>query len=101
MPAIDIGALFVGWEDQEDDDGSGVATEDDDDTDVEAGGYACDLLEVVLCQLWEGRFGRRRMTTKMTETSREDKHKECSRRSVRASRHRHCPLLTRSADRQR
>jgi hypothetical protein len=32
--------LFIGWEDREGDDGSGVATEDDDDTDAEAGGYA-------------------------------------------------------------
>jgi len=37
MPGIDIGALFIGWEDREGDDGSGVAMEDDDDTDVEAG----------------------------------------------------------------
>jgi hypothetical protein len=40
MPVIDIGALFIGWEDREGDDGSGVATEDDDDTDAEAGGFA-------------------------------------------------------------
>jgi hypothetical protein len=39
MPVIDIGALFIGREDQEGDDGSGVATEDDDDNDAEAGGY--------------------------------------------------------------
>jgi len=38
MPGIDIGALFIGREDREGDDGSGVATEDGDDTDVEAGG---------------------------------------------------------------
>ena len=38
MPGIDIGALFIGWEDREGDNDSGVATEDDDDTDVEAGG---------------------------------------------------------------
>ena len=38
MPAIDIGALFIGREDREGDNGSGVATEDDDDTSVEAGG---------------------------------------------------------------
>ncbi len=37
---IDIGALFIGREDREGDDGSGVAMEDDDDTDAEAGGYA-------------------------------------------------------------
>jgi len=33
-------------------------------------------LEVVLHRLWEGCFGRRRMTTKMTETSRDDEHEE-------------------------
>jgi hypothetical protein len=40
MPVIDIGALFIGREDREGDDGSGIAMEDDDDTDAEAGGYA-------------------------------------------------------------
>jgi hypothetical protein len=39
MPVINIGALFIGREDQEGDDGSGVATEDDDDTVTEAGVY--------------------------------------------------------------
>ena len=39
------------------------------------GGYARDFLEVILRQLWEGRFGRRWTTTK-TETSRDDKHEE-------------------------
>jgi hypothetical protein len=34
MPGIDIGALFIGREDREGNDGSGVETEDDDDTDV-------------------------------------------------------------------
>ena len=63
MPVIDIGALFIGREDREGDDGSGVATEDDDDTDAEAGGYARDFLEVILRRLWEGRFGKRRTTT--------------------------------------
>ncbi len=38
MPAIHIGALFIGREDQEGANGSGIATEDDDDTDAEAGG---------------------------------------------------------------
>ena len=71
-----IGALFIGREDQEGDNGSGVATEDDDDTDAEAGGYVRNFLEVVLCQLWEGHFRRRRITTKTTETSRDDKHEE-------------------------
>ncbi len=40
MPVINIGTLFIGREDWEGDDGSGVATEDDDDTDTEARGYA-------------------------------------------------------------
>jgi hypothetical protein len=40
MPVIDIGTLFIGREDPEGDDGSGVATEDDDNTNAEAGGYA-------------------------------------------------------------
>ena len=48
MPAIDIGALFIGREDREGEDGSGIVTEDEDDTNVEAGGYAHDFLEVVL-----------------------------------------------------
>ena len=76
MPAIDIGLLFIGWEDREDDNGSGVTMEDDDDTDVEAGEYTLDFLEVVLRQLWEGRFGRRRTTMKTTERSRGDEHEE-------------------------
>ena len=48
MPAIHIGALFIGQQDREGDDGSGIATEDDDDTNAEAGGYAREFLEVVL-----------------------------------------------------
>ena len=76
MPAIYISTLFIGREDWEGDDGSGVATEDDDDTDAEVGGYACDFLEVVLRRLWEGSFGSRRMAMKMTETSRDDEHEE-------------------------
>jgi hypothetical protein len=76
MPAIDIGVLFIGREDREGDDGSGIATEDDDNTDVEAGGYARDFSEVVLRRLWEGRFGRRRTTTKTTETIRDGEHEE-------------------------
>ena len=74
--AIHIGALFIGQEDWEGNNGSGVAMEDDDNTNAEAGGYAHDFLEVVLHQLWEGRFVRRRRTTKKTETSRDDEHKE-------------------------
>jgi hypothetical protein len=50
-------------------------TEDDDNADAEAGEYARDFLEVILRRLWEGRFGRRRTTTKTTETSSDDKHK--------------------------
>jgi hypothetical protein len=38
MPAIDIGALFIGQENWEGNGGSGIAKEDDDDTDTEAGG---------------------------------------------------------------
>jgi hypothetical protein len=65
--------LFIGQEERESDDGSGVATEDDDGADAEAGENARDFLEVTLSQLWEGRFGRRTaMTTKMMETSRDD-----------------------------
>jgi hypothetical protein len=35
-------------------------------------------LEVILCQLWEGRFGKRRTSTKTTETetSRDNEHEE-------------------------
>jgi hypothetical protein len=44
MPAIDIGALFIGREDREGNDGSGTVTEDDDDTDVEAGGVRARFL---------------------------------------------------------
>ena len=76
MPVINIGALFIGREDREGDDGSGVVTEDDNHTDMEAGGYACDFLEVILRRLWEGRFGKRRTTTKTTETSRDNEHEE-------------------------
>jgi len=76
MAAIDIGTLFIGQEDRGGNDGSGVATEDDDDADMEAGEYARDILEVVLRQLWEGRFGRRRTSTKSTETSSDNEHKE-------------------------
>jgi hypothetical protein len=76
MPAINIGALFIGREDWEGADSSGVVTEDDDDTNAEGGGCAHNFLEVVLRRLWAGRFGRRRTTTKMMETSRDDEHEE-------------------------
>ena len=76
MPATNIGALFIGREDREGNNDSGVATKVDDDTDAEAWGYARDFLEVVLRRLWEGRFGGRRTTTKTTETSRDDEHEE-------------------------
>ena len=56
MPAIDIGALFIGREDREGNDGSGVAMEDDDDANAEAGEYVHDFLEVVFRRLWEGFF---------------------------------------------
>jgi hypothetical protein len=79
MPMIDIGTLFIGREDRGGSDGSGIAKEDDDDTNAEAGGYACDFLEVVLRRLWEGRFGRRRTTTKTSETSRDNEHGEVTR----------------------
>ncbi len=76
MPVIDVSTLFIGWEDREGDDSSGVATKDDDDTDAEAGGYARDFLEVILRRLWEGRFGKRRTSTKKTEMSRDNEHEE-------------------------
>jgi hypothetical protein len=76
MLAINIGALFIGWEDREGGNGSGVAMEDDDNANAEAGEYARSFLEVVLRQLWEGRFGRRRRTTKTTEASSDNEHKE-------------------------
>ncbi len=68
--------VFIEREDREGNKGSCVATEDDDNTDAEAGVYARDFLEVVLRRLWEGHFRRRRTTTKTTETSRDDEHKE-------------------------
>jgi hypothetical protein len=67
MPVIDIGALFIGREDREGDDGSGVMMEDDDDTDAEAGPRGT--------RAYAGHFGRRRTTMK-TETSRDDEHEE-------------------------
>ena len=71
MPAIDIGALFIGQEDWEGNNGSSFATEDDINADAEAGEYAHNYFEVILRQLWEGRFGRRTTMTKTTETSTE------------------------------
>jgi hypothetical protein len=68
--------MFIGREDREGNDSSAVASEDDDNTDAEAGVYARDFLEVILCRLWEGCFGRRRTTTKTTETSRDNEHEE-------------------------
>ena len=44
MPAIGIDTLFIGREDWEGDDGSGVATEDDNETDAEAGGVRAQFL---------------------------------------------------------
>jgi hypothetical protein len=46
-----MSSRFIGREDWGGANGKGVATEDDDDTDVEAGEYACDFLEVALHQL--------------------------------------------------
>ena len=91
MHVINIGVLFIGREVWEGNDGSGIATEDDDETDAETGGYARNFLEVILCQLWEGHFGKRRTTTKTTEMSRDDEHEEDV--SVRANRRRHRPKL--------
>jgi len=44
MPVIDASTLFIGQEEREDNDGSGVATEDDDCADTEAGEYMHDFL---------------------------------------------------------
>ena len=76
MPAIDIGAVFIGQEDWEGNNGSSVTTEDDDNADVEAGEYARNFLEVVLRQLWKGHFRRKRTTMKTTETRSDDEHEE-------------------------
>ena len=46
MPAIDAGALFIGREEQEGNDGSGVTMEDDADADAEAVEYVREYLEV-------------------------------------------------------
>ena len=43
--AINVGALFIGREEREGDNGSGVGSEDDDDIDAEAGEYAHDFLD--------------------------------------------------------
>ena len=74
MPVINVGELFIGREEKEGNDGSGIATEDNDDADAEVGEYARDYLEVALSRLWEGRFGRRTTTAKTMETSRDDEH---------------------------
>ena len=76
MPAIDVGALFIGWEEWEGNNGSGVATGDDDHADAEAGEYARKFLEDALSQLWEGLSGRRMITAKTMEASRDDKQEE-------------------------
>ena len=57
MPVIDIGTLFIRREDREGNGGSGAVTEDVNDANAEAGECASNFLEVVLCRLWEGRFG--------------------------------------------
>ena len=48
MPAIDVGTLFIGWEEREGNNGTGVVTEDDDDANAEVGEYAHDFLEIAL-----------------------------------------------------
>ena len=62
MPVINVGALFIGREEQEGNDGSGMATEDDKDA--------------ALSQFWEGIFGRRATTAKTIKMSRDNEHKE-------------------------
>ena len=107
MPAIDIGALFIGREDWVGNNGSGVAMEDDDNTDVEAGEYARIFLEVVLRQLWKGHFRRKRTTMKTTETRSDDEHEEdvmmrsISKTLARGSHHRRRPWLACCTDRWR
>ena len=54
MPTIYVGALFIGREEREGDDGNGVATEDNGAAKAEAGEYAHNFLEVALSRLWEG-----------------------------------------------
>ena len=76
MPVVNVGELFIGWEEQEGDDGSSIMTEEDNDVNAEAREYARDYLEIALSQLWEGLFGRRTTTAKTMETSRDDKHEE-------------------------
>jgi len=44
MPVINIGAMFIGWEDQEGNDGSSVATDYDNKADAEVGEYAHNFL---------------------------------------------------------
>jgi hypothetical protein len=39
---------FIGWEDWEGDNGNSVRMEDDDFSDVKAGEYACNFLEVAI-----------------------------------------------------
>ena len=45
---IDIGALFIGQEDREGNNGSSITKEDDNETNTEAGGCARNFLEVIL-----------------------------------------------------
>jgi hypothetical protein len=94
MPVIDIGALFIGREDREGDDGSGVATEDDNDTDAEAGGYVGQSV------LGGGGRQRRRRRAGTTSTKKTSRRGQSSRCSARGSRRHRCPWLTRSADRR-
>jgi hypothetical protein len=76
MPAINIGTLFIGQEDWEGDDGSGVATEDDNDTDTEAGGVRARFLGGHPSPTLGGAFREDEDGNEMMETSRDNKHEE-------------------------
>jgi hypothetical protein len=76
MPAIDIGALFIGRGDQEGNNGSGVVMEYDDDIDAKTGGVRAPFLGGRPPPTLGRAFREERMTTKTTEMSRDDEHKE-------------------------
>jgi hypothetical protein len=46
-----MSSQFIGREDWEGDNDNSFGTGDDDDDNAEAGEYACNFLEVALCQL--------------------------------------------------
>ena len=54
MPAIHIGTLFIGREDWESNNSSGITTEDDNDTNAEAGGGT----SAIFWRLSSTNFGR-------------------------------------------